>query len=94
MTPERVQIVDGRRLQIPEHPRFVFQHGEWHFTFRDHDKERTYKVALTWLHQYGYEAWQDCCAVAACWWRGTPEQWKFSRAVAEAWEAEWRRCQK
>ena len=64
--PERVQVMpDGKRLPIPEHPRFHRIGSEWYW-LRDampmlqlRDMANGY-MPLEWL---------SCCAVAECAWR-------------------------
>ena len=107
IAPSQEQIVDGRRLQIPEHPRFVYVRShytgdfEWHWIDSENNVLPISVLFDCSRHRLERES---CCAVAVCAWREVAE--KQPRApvcdsiscaaydAAEVWEREWRRCQR
>jgi hypothetical protein len=75
-----LKLGDGTELEVPHgHPRFTFLQGEWCWiTARQgacsaRALSRQGQGSSIWILQTPerrQREWQDCCAVAACYWRG------------------------
>ena len=82
--PDRVQVIDGVAIPIPEHPRFRYVGKQWYWE----TSMAQYIALATFPHDAAQSGgirrreWENCCAVAAC---------AFRRAcnypACEIWEA-------